>query len=279
MIKLGDYNSLTVKKTVDFGVYLDGGEQGEILLPTRYVPENIEIGDELSVFIYHDNEGRLIATTDRPYATVGEFAFLEVREVTSVGAFLDWGIMKDLLVPFREQKIEMLAGRRYVVYVREDQLSGRIIASSKVDKFLNNIPPKYEYNQEVSLLVYEENELGFKAIINNQHSGLIYRNEVFSRIQIGDTLKGYIKNVREDTKIDLSMKPLGFAKIGGVADQILEELKRQKGFLPVNDKTDPETIYRLFNSSKKAFKQAIGTLYKQQIIRIEDDGIYLTSEE
>lgn len=279
MIKLGDYNNLTVKKTVDFGVYLDGGEQGEILLPTRYVPENLAIGDEIKVFIYHDNEGRLIATTDRPYATVGQFAFLEVREATSVGAFLDWGIMKDLLVPFREQKVEMLAGRRYIVYVREDQLSGRVVASSKVDKFLNNTPPTYEYNQEVSLLIYEENELGFKAIINNQHSGLLYRNEVFSRIQIGDLLKGYIKNVREDTKIDLSIKPLGFAKIGGLADQVLEELRRQKGFIPVNDKTDPDTIYRLFNSSKKAFKQAIGTLYKQQLIRIENDGIYLASEE
>lgn len=279
MIKLGDYNNLTVKKTVDFGVYLDGGEQGEILLPTRYVPENLAIGDEIKVFIYHDNEGRLIATTDRPYATVGQFAFLEVREATSVGAFLDWGIMKDLLVPFREQKVEMLAGRRYIVYVREDQLSGRIVASSKVDKFLNNTPPAYEYNQEVSLLIYEENELGFKAIINNQHSGLLFRNEVFSRIQIGDLLKGYIKNVREDTKIDLSIKPLGFAKIGGLADQVLEELRRQKGFIPVNDKTDPDTIYRLFNSSKKAFKQAIGTLYKQQLIRIENDGIYLASEE
>lgn len=279
MIKIGQYNTLTIRKEVDFGLYLDGGEQGEILLPTRYVPESYVLGDELSVFIYHDNDGRLIATTDKPYAAVGEFAFLKVREVTSVGAFLDWGIMKDLLVPFREQKVEMLADRNYVVYVREDLLTNRVVASSKIEKFLNNTPPEYAYNEEVSLLIYEENELGFKAIIENSHSGLLYRNEVFSRLEIGQQLKGYIKNVREDTKIDLSLTPLGFVKIGGVADQIIEELRRKKGFIPVNDKTDPETIYRLFNCSKKAFKQAIGTLYKKQIIRIADDGIYLTTEE
>ncbi len=279
MVKIGQYNQLVVNKEVDFGLYLDGGDQGEILLPTRYVPADVSVGDTLTVFIYHDNEGRLIATTERPYAAVEEFAFLEVREATSVGAFLDWGIMKDLLVPFREQKVEMLAGRKYVVYVREDELTGRVVASSKVDKFLNNIPPEYTYNQEVSLLIYEENELGFKAIIENKHSGLLYRNEVFTRLEIGQSLKGFIKNVREDTKIDLSVTPLGFVKIGGLAEQVLDELRKQQGFIPVNDKTDPEIIYQLFNSSKKAFKQAIGTLYKKQLIRIDEKGIYLLLSE
>lgn len=173
----------------------------------------------------------------------------------------------------------MLPDRRYVIYVREDQVTGRVIASSKVDKFLNNVPPSYEYNQEVSLLIYDESELGFKAIINNQHSGLLYKNEVFTRLEIGQTLKGYIKNVREDTKIDLSATRLGFAKVGGVAERIVEELNRKHGFVPINDKTDPDTIYQMFNCSKKAFKQALGTLYKKQIIRIEEDGIHWVSEE
>lgn len=278
-MEIGKYNTLTVVKAVDFGLYLDGGEGREILLPTRYVPENTQVGDEISVFIYHDNEERLIATTVHPKATVGEFQFLQVRDVNDYGAFLDWGIMKDLFVPFREQRSTMQAGRWYVVFIRIDDLTGRIMGSARIEKYLNNTPPAYEINQAVDVLVFEENEYGYRAIINHQHTGLFYRNEIFRRLDIGEHLKGYVKEVREDGKIDLSAAPLGYAKVEGIAGTILESLRIHQGFLPLGDKSDPEEIYALLHCSKKAFKQALGTLYKQKIIRLEKDGIYLSEPE
>lgn len=279
MVEIGKYNTLKIVKDLDFGVYLDGGNDQEILLPARYVPKNVKPGDEVEVFIYHDNEGRIIATTAHPRATVGEFAFMEVKSVGNAGAFLEWGLMKDLLVPFREQKLPMREGKWYLVYVRVDHVTGRIMASARIEKYLNNIPAVYEHNQEVDLLVADETDLGYKVIVNNQHWGMLYHNEVFQRLEKGDHLKGYIKEVREDDKIDVSLTPLGYGKVEGIAGIVLESLKAQGGYLEVHDKSEPELIYSLFRCSKKAFKQALGTLYKQHLIQLEEKGIRLVTED
>lgn len=277
MIEIGKYNTLTIVKDLDFGVYLNGGNDLEILLPARYVPKNVKPGDQVEVFIYHDNEGRLIATTDKPKAIVGEFKFMQVKSVNNTGAFLDWGIMKDLLVPYKEQKSPMQEGRWYLVYVRLDNITNRIMASARIEKFLDNVLPVYEYNQEVDILIADETELGYKVIINNAHSGLVYYNQVFRRLEKGEKMKGYIMDIREDEKIDVSLTPLGYRKVEGVAGNILETLNAQGGYLPVHDKSDPERIYALFGCSKKAFKQAIGALYKQHLINIEPEGIRLAN--
>jgi predicted RNA-binding protein (virulence factor B family) len=273
MLEIGNYNTLKIVKDLDFGVYLDGGDGLEILLPARYVPKNVKPGDEVEVFIYHDNEGRLIATTARPTAVVGEFRFMEVKSVNQTGAFLDWGIMKDLLVPFREQKTPMQEGRRYLVHIRLDPVSGRIVASARIEKYLGNVVPAYVKGQEVNLLVADETEIGYKVIINNLHWGLIYRSDVFRSLERGESLKGYIKEVRKDEKIDVSPTPLGYRKVEGIASLILQSLKARGGFLPLHDKSDPEEIYALFSCSKKVFKQAVGSLYKEGMIIIEPSGV------
>lgn len=275
MVEVGQYNKLRIVKDLDFGVYLDGGNDLEILLPARYVPRNVKPGDEVEVFIYHDNEGRLIATTAQPKAVVGEFKYMQVKSVNAMGAFLDWGLMKDLLVPFKEQKVAMQKDRWYLVYVRIDNVTGRIMASARVEKFLNNIPPDYVQNQEVDLIVMDETEIGYRVIINHAHTGLVYFSEVFRRLEKGEALKGYIKEVREDEKIDVSLTPLGYQKVEGIAGVILESLRAQGGYIAVHDKSDPELIYSLFRCSKKAFKQALGALYKQQLILLEKEGIRL----
>lgn len=275
MLQIGKYNTLRVVKLVSFGVYLDGGEGKEILLPTRYVPKGMKVDDEIQVFVYHDNEGRLIATTLRPKAVVGEFAFMRVKSVNDTGAFLDWGLMKDLLVPFKEQKMTMREGKWYLVYVHLDHLTGRIVASARIEKFLGNVPPVYQLNQEVDLLVADDTEIGYKVIVDNLHWGMIYHNQVFQRLERGEHLKGYVKEVREDDKLDISLQPLGYQKIDGISQRILNALQMKEGFLPVHDKSDPEEIYSLFRCSKKAFKQAIGSLYKQRLITIEKEGIRL----
>ena len=275
MLQIGNYNTLRIIKLVSFGFYLDGGDGKEILLPTRYVPKGAKVDDEVQVFIYHDNEGRLIATTLHPKAVVGEFAFMRVKSVNSTGAFLDWGLMKDLLVPFKEQKMAMREGKWYLVYVHLDHLTGRIVASARVEKFLGNVPPEYESNQEVDLLVADDTEIGYKVIVNDLHWGMIYHNQVFQRLEKGERLKGYVKGVREDDKLDISLQPLGYQRVDGISQRILEALQMKDGYLPVHDKSDPEEIYSLFRCSKKAFKQAIGSLYKQHRIRMEADGIRL----
>ena len=279
MLEVGKYNTLKIVKDLDFGVYLDGGNGKEILLPARYVPKNVKPGDEVEVFIYHDNEGRLIATTARPLATVGEFKFMEVKSVNNTGAFLEWGLMKDLLVPFKEQKMPMREGRWYLVYVHLDHITGRIVASARIDKYLDNVMPEYTFNQEVNLLVADETEIGYKVIINNLHWGLVYYNEVFRRLEKGEEIKGYIKEVRDDEKIDVSLVPLGYQKIEGLAGTILESLKSQGGFIAVHDNSAPEVIQSLFQCSKKSFKQAIGALYKQHLITLENGGISLAKKQ
>ena len=278
MVEIGKYNKLRIIKILSFGAYLDGGDGLEILLPTRYVPQDAKVDDNIEVFIYHDNEGRLIATTAKPLAVAGEFQFMEVKSVNKTGAFLEWGLMKDLLVPFKEQKMPMKEGKWYLVYVHVDHVTKRIVASARIDKYLENVIPNYTFNQEVDLLVADETEIGYKVIINNTHWGLVYRNEIFQRLEKGDHLKGYIKEVREDEKIDVSLTPLGYQKVEGIANIILESLKAQGGFIAVHDKSDPDLIYSLFRCSKKAFKQAIGSLYKQKLITIEPQGIKLVSK-
>lgn len=277
MVEIGNYNTLKIIKILSFGAYLDGGNGLEILLPTRYVPQDAKINDTVKVFIYHDNEGRLIATTAKPLAVAGEFQFLEVKSVNKTGAFLEWGLMKDLLVPFKEQKMPMKEGKWYLVYIHVDHVTKRIVASARIDKYLDNTIPNYTFNQEVDLLVADETEIGYKVIINNTHWGLVYRNEIFQRLEKGDHLKGYIKEVREDEKIDVSLTPLGYQKVEGIASIILESLKAQGGFIAVHDKSEPDLIYSLFRCSKKAFKQAIGSLYKQKLITIEPQGIKLVT--
>jgi predicted RNA-binding protein (virulence factor B family) len=273
MLEIGKYHTLKIVKDLDFGVYLDGGDDLEILLPARYVPQNVKPGDTVEVFIYRDNEGRLIATTDRPLALVGEFRFMEVKSVNQTGAFLRWGIMKDLLVPFREQKMPMQEGRRYLVYVHTDRVTDRIVASARIDKYLDNVLPVYSNGEEVDVLIADRTDIGYKVIVNNKHWGLIYGNEVFRSLEKGELLKGYIKRIREDGKIDVSLVPSGYRKTEGVTDRVFESLKAQGGYLPVHDKSVPEEIYALFGCSKKVFKQSIGSLYKQGLVIIEAGGI------
>lgn len=279
MIELGRYNTLTVVKIVDFGVYLDGGERGEILMPKEYVPANCSPDDEVRAFIYFDSEDRIVATTEVPAVQVGEFGYLKVVAVNRIGAFLDWGLRKDLLVPFREQRDPMVEGKSYLVYAYVDKASDRIVASTKIDKYLDQVFPDYVPGQEVDLLIARKTDLGYAVIVNNLHWGLIYDNEVFQPLKIGRKLKGYIKTVREDEKIDVSLQPLGFAKIEGLAGLILEKLKDYGGILDLSDKSDPEEIYRVFGCSKKNFKKALGTLMKQGLIEIGDTEVRLMPED
>ena len=276
MVEIGKVNHLKIVKEVDFGMYLDGGEDfGEILLPLRYITPACQIDEFVDVFIYLDSEDRIIATTDFPFAMVGDFALLEVVDVTKVGAFLDWGLAKDLLVPFREQKNELKVGDKCLVRIYLDDFTERIAATTKIDQFLDNIPPEFEVNQEVALMVHSKTDLGYKVIINNEFWGLLYENEVFKPIQRGEFLTGYIKLVRADDKIDVSLQKIGYDNIDSVAKEILEKIKSQSGYMEVTDKSSPETIKHIFGISKKSFKKAIGALYKARIISIEDQGIRL----
>jgi len=276
MFQIGKLNTLKIVKEVDFGLYLDGGDDyDEILLPKRYVPEKYEIGADLEVFIYRDSEDRIIATTETPNAMVGDFALMEVVSVNKFGAFLDWGLQKDLLVPFREQKKDMEKGNSYVVYVYLDSETQRIAASSKLDKFLDNIPADYEPNQEVDLFVANKTDIGYKAIINNLHWGMLYENEVFKPLDRGQKIKAYIKKVREDEKIDLYLHKSGYDKVEELTEKILKTLKDEGGFLEINDKTPSAIIYEVFGESKKTFKKAVGALYKKRLIDITKQGIKL----
>ena len=273
MAAIGLINELEVVKEVDFGIYLDGGPHGEILMPKRYVPEGCKPGDTLEVFIYLDSEDRLLATNEKPKAMVGDFALLTVVSVTPVGAFLDWGLPKDLLVPFREQQQRMEAGKSYLVYVYLDDESQRIVATSKLDKCVDNIPVDYEVGEEVDLIIAGQTDLGFKAIIDNSHWGMLYKNEVFQPLKTGQRLKGFIKTIREDEKIDLSLEKEGYEKIDDISQSILNKLAANSGFLSLTDKSSPELIKSNLHISKKNFKKAIGSLYKQRLISIEENGI------
>lgn len=274
-IRLGDYNTLKVVKEVDFGLYLDGGEEGEILLPTRYVPKGCKPGDEIEVFIYLDQDERLIATTLRPLAKVGDFACLEVAWVNEYGAFLNWGLMKDLFCPFREQKMRMVKGNRYIVYVTIDEDSYRMIATAKVDRYLNSERPTYKHGDEVDLLVWQKTDLGFKVIVDNQYQGLVYEGQIFKPITTGDRMKGYVDHVRQDGKIDITLQPTGRQNITDFSEILLQYLKENQGHCDLGDKSPSELIVDRFKVSKKTYKKAIGDLYRQRLISINEDGITL----
>ncbi|QCQ31225.1 GntR family transcriptional regulator [Bacteroides fragilis] len=274
-IELGKFNQLEVVKQVDFGMYLDGGEEGEILLPTRYVPEDCKVGDWLNVFLYLDNEERLIATTLTPLVQVGEFACLEVSWVNQFGAFLNWGLMKDLFVPFSEQKMKMQVGNKYIIHAHIDDESFRIVASAKVDRYLSKEKAPYQPGEEVNILIWQKTDLGFKAIIENMYSGLLYDSEIFQTLHTGDTLKAYIKQVREDGKIDLILQKPGFEKVDDFSKTLYHYIADHGGRIGLNDKSPAEEIYDVFGVSKKTFKKAVGDLYKKRLILLHEDGIEL----
>ncbi|NCB07013.1 MAG: GntR family transcriptional regulator [Bacteroidia bacterium] len=277
MAEIGKLNILKVVRETDNGVYLDGENLGEILMPRKFITDEVRETLDAEVFIYTDSEDRLVATTETPLAKVGEFAFLKVVATSRFGAFLDWGLPKDLLVPFREQKAKMADGGTYLVYVYLDLQTNRIAASAKIDKFLDNTPPNYEPGDEVDLLIAEETELGFKAIVNSEHWGMLYKNQVFQPLFIGQKTKGYVGKVRDDDKIDLLPEKPGYEKVDAISQKILDELKLNRGFMAVSDTTSPEMINALFGISKKNFKKAIGSLYKKRLIIFDLDGIRLVN--
>lgn len=275
MVNIGKQNRLPVAKIVDFGVYLDAGNGVEILLPARYVGSPLNVGDEIDVFIYTDSEDRLIATTEKPYAEVGEFAFLEVVDVNPVGAFLDWGLPKNLLVPFKEQKMKLREGGVYPVYIYLDDVTKRIVATAKIDKYLGNVFPDYQRGDEVSALVLQHTPIGYRVIVDNRHNGMIYENELFRNLEIGDTIRAYVKFVRDDGKIDLTLSGNVAERVGELADRIMNYVKINGGAVALSDKSSPEEIQAKFQCSKKDFKKALGHLFKNHKILISDDGIQL----
>ena len=274
-VKVGGMNRLRVVKELDFGLYLDGKDRGEILLPRRYVPEGIQPEDFLDVFIYLDSEDRLIATTETPYAMAGELAWLRVAAMTDIGAFLDWGLPKDLLLPFAEQRERVARDRSYIVYVYFDTTSERLVASTKINKFINPKSCRYKPGREVDLIIGNAFELGYNVIIDKSYCGVIYHNEIFQPITPGLRLKGFIKEVRSDGKIDAELQKSGSHGREALAEQILAELAAHDGFLPLGDSTPPEEIYARFRVSKKAFKRALGGLYRQRRITLGPSGIRL----
>lgn len=273
MIKIGNFNNLNVIKLVDFGVYLDGGNNIEILLPSRYIDTPLQVNDVVSVFIYTDSEDRLIATTEKPLIEVGEFAYLKVKQATQYGAFLDWGLAKDLLVPFREQKTRMKEDEEYLVYAYLDDATKRIVASSKIDKFLGNKIPNYKNGEQVNILVYSQTEIGYKVIVDNLFHGMIYYNEVYQNISIGNRLNAFIKSIRPDGKIDLTLNDKAENRISILANKIYDWIKTNGGKTSICDKSSPDKIKETFACSKKDFKKAIGLLYKEHRISITDSGI------
>jgi len=277
MALVGRYNSLQVVKHTDFGLYLDGGADGEILLPNRYIPKDIPSEDEdwLNVFVYLDSEDKLLATTEKPKVQVGEFASLKVVEINSIGVFLDWGLPKDLLLPYSEERRELKQGDYCVVHVYLDKRTRRITATARLDRYLDQSPASYTVGQEVDLLVAEETDMGFKAIINNKHWGLIHKNEVFKFLRSGKEEKGFIKELRNDGKIALSLQPVGEQLVSSLHSKILDKLRENNGVLPVSDKSDPQVISGLFGVSKGNFKKAIGALYKEGKLVIHADRIEL----
>lgn len=277
MIQLGKRNDMKVLRMVDFGAYLDAGDIGEILLPNRYVPEGCKVGDEVNVFVYLDSEERLVATTQKSLVEVNHFACLEVKWVNEHGAFLDWGLMKDLFCPFKEQKQKMQVGYKYVVYAYIDAVTYRIVASAKLEKFISNERPPYSKGDEVDIIVCQKTDLGFKVIVDEKFYGMLFDKDVFKPLRKGDRMKAYIKQIRPDDKIDVVLQnESGRELVEGFAVRLLQELfASEGGCLPYHDKTDADEIYRAFGVSKKTFKRAVGDLYKRNLITLSDSGIEL----
>lgn len=283
-IRLGEYNLLRVKEEAlregfgeVFGMYLDAGREGEILMPQKYVPEGTKPGDEIECFVYLDQDERPIATTEKPLALVGDFAYLTCSWVNEYGAFLNWGLTKDIFCPFREQKKRMEIGDSFIVHIHIDEDSYRIVASAKIEHYLKEIDDTCELKRgsEIDILIWQKTELGFKVIVNNSYPGLIYEDQVFKYIHTGDRMKAYVSNMRPDGKIDISLQPLGIAAVEDFSTTLLNYMKDNDGHCTVNDKSDPEEIKRQFHVSKKIFKKAIGDLYKKKLIILADDGLHL----
>jgi predicted RNA-binding protein (virulence factor B family) len=275
MIEIGKYNTLKIDRDTQVGLFLTDGKE-DVLLPNKYVPKVFEIGDEIAVFVYLDHEQRPVATTLEPYILLNEFALLRVSYVNQVGAFMDWGMEKDILVPFKEQARPMEQGKRYLVYLFMDEKTNRLVASSKTNQFLSNEEITVEVGEEVDLIVSHITDLGINVVINEKHKGLLYKDEVYDEtIRTGDRKRGFIKNIRPDGKIDVALQKQGFEAVEPNAEKILDELRANRGFLRLNDNSHPEDIKTVLKMSKKTFKKAIGVLYKQKLIEIKDDGIYI----
>lgn len=277
MIPIGQHQDLTILRHTTVGLFL-GDEEGDedVLLPNKYCPENFEIGEKLNVFVYRDHEERIIATNLKPKILLHQFAFLRVTSVSNVGAFLDWGLEKELLVPFREQRQKMEEGRWYIVYLDIDKKTDRLYATNKIEKRLKNDPLTVHEGEAVEVMVMKKTDLGFSVIVNQKHEGLIFESDIFTKLNIGDKVKGYVKLIRDDHKLDISLQPIGFENFNDPnCEMILKKLKSQKGFLPITDKSTPEDIYAQFGISKKAYKKAIGTLYKQRKITLPPEGVKL----
>jgi len=279
LIEIGKYNDLEILRETSVGLYLGEPDGEDVLLPNKYCPEQYEVGQSLRVFVYPDNEGRKIATTLIPKVLVNEFAFLQVKAVEKVGAFLDWGLDKDLLVPFREQRQRMEKGRWYIVYMYIDEKTDRLVATNKIEQRLDNTALEVSEGDEVELLVMQKTDLGYSAIIENRYKGLIYENEIFRELNIGEQVTGYIKSIRDDNKIDLSLQPQGYKQARDPhTELILRKLMENGGSLPYHDKSPPEEIYEGLGISKKAFKRAVGALYKERKIEISGKGIRFTGK-
>ena len=275
MINIGEYNTLTILREKEPGLFLSDEEGDEVLLPNRYVPKEFKIWDKLEVFVYLDNDERLVAVTDRPYITKGDFALLRCNDVTSHGAFLDWGMVKELFCPFKEQAFKMKKGGWYLVHCYLDEETNRLVASSKTNHFLDNKELTVSQFEEVDLIVSHPSEIGMNVIVNKKHLGLIFNDDIFKDLSVGDRLKGIVKKIRPDNKLDIALGQIGYRNIEPNAEAILNELEDNSGFLNLTDKSSPEDIKEALQMSKKSFKKAIGTLYKQRLITIEDDGIRL----
>ncbi|MGB6268011.1 MAG: S1-like domain-containing RNA-binding protein [Olleya sp.] len=279
MIQIGEYNTLEILRDTEPGLFLGDAENNEVLLPNRYVPEHFEIGDTLDVFVYLDNEERIIATTTEPYIKRGEFAMLRCNAVSKFGAFLDFGLVKELFCPFKEQAFPMKKGGWYLVHCYLDEITERLVASSKTNRFLDNKVLTVEEFEEVDIIVSHPSDLGMNVIVNNSHSGLIYKDNIFQDISVGDKLKGTVKKIRPGNKLDISLGQIGYRNIEPNADKIMQELEDNSGYLALTDKSNPELIKDQLQMSKKTFKKAIGTLYKQKLIDIKEDGIYLKKQD
>ncbi|WP_372937236.1 S1 RNA-binding domain-containing protein [Seonamhaeicola sp.] len=277
MIELGQINTLEILRETDHGIYLVDEENNEVLLPNRYVPATFKIWDKIDVFIYLDNEERLVATTDEPYIKLGDFALLRCSQVTDYGAFLDWGLVKELFCPFKEQAFKMKPGGWYLVHCYLDEKTERLVASSKTNRFLSNKELTVNQFDEVDLIVSHPSDIGWNVIVNKTHLGLIYKDNIFTDISVGDKLKGIVKKIRPGNKLDIALGQIGYRNIEPNAKRILEALQDDGGFLSLTDKSDPELIKDTLQMSKKSFKKAVGTLYKQKRIQIKPDGIYLVN--
>ncbi len=275
MIEIGRNNRLTALRMTSVGMFLGDDEENDILLPNKYVPDTLRVDDEIEVFVYTDSEDRPIATTLRPAVLRDEFGALQCVATAPFGAFMDWGLEKDLLVPLQEQAEPMAVGRWYVIYCGYDTQSGRLIGSTKINTLIDDDAPEaLKEGDEVIAQIYERTDLGLNAIVNNQFRGLFYANELFKPLRNGDKVRAYVKRIRDDKRVDLSLQPMGYAKVEPNAQVILDKLNASKGFLPLTDKSDPQAIYRTLSMSKKTFKQAVGALYRERKIELREDGIY-----